>query len=345
MLFLKKTIKLASNALYGKLLENKRKRRLNTTFVSSEKLLRFHARSPLYSRAVDLGNDKFLVMKNKSKVFLDTPIYVGMVILQLSKYKVWDFYYNVLKKEFGDRVKLLYTDTDSLLVKITVGKGTKLQELLDNTILKDYIDRSNMGTLVEKDEKFNGNTDCLKSETGDDIIRSAVLVKPKLYSIETEKSRKVAVKGVNMRNIEDVVHSQFKNILKKPSEKVKRLQTQIRKKKTSMYTVRLTKTVLSAYENKRFWVNAYESYAFGHPDIQHLSGANDCTPLRFERSDVCTLPSTCKIIAGGNDDYDDLEELASDTDIDGIDTDCIDNPVVDETLCISAGKGINRKLE
>ena len=49
------------------------------------------------------------------------------------------------------------------------------------------------------------------------------------------------------------------------------------KKKTTMCTIRLTKTVLSAYENKRFWVNAYESHAYGHPDIQHLSGANDCT--------------------------------------------------------------------
>ena len=275
--FLKKTIKLASNAPYGKLLENKRKRRLNTTFVSSEKWLRYHARSPLYSRVVDLGNEKFLVMKHKSKIFLDTPIYVGMVILQLSKYKVWNFYYNVLKKKFGDRVKLLYTDTDSLLIKISVKKGTKLQELLDNTILNDYIDRSNMGTLVVNDETFAGDTDYLKSETGDDIIKSAVLVKPKLYSVETEKSRKVAVKGVDMRNIEDVVHEQFKNILKKPAEKVKRLQTQIRKKKTTMCTIRLTKTVLSAYENKRFWVNAYESHAYGHPDIQHLSGANDCT--------------------------------------------------------------------
>ena len=45
----------------------------------------------------------------------------------------------------------------------------------------------------------------------------------------------------------------------------------------TMCTIRLTKTVLSAYENKRFWVNAYESHAYGHPDIQHLSGANDCT--------------------------------------------------------------------
>ena len=38
-----------------------------------------------------------------------------------------------------------------------------------------------------------------------------------------------------------------------------------------MCNIRLTKTVLSAYENKRFWVNAQNL------DIQQLSGANDCT--------------------------------------------------------------------
>ena len=56
-----------------------------------------------------------------------------------------------------------------------------------------------------------------------------------------------------------------------------------------MCTIRLTKTVLSAYENKRFWVNAYKSYAYGHPTIRDLPGANDCVPLRFERHDVSKL--------------------------------------------------------
>ena len=221
-------------------------------------------------------------------------------------------------------------------------KGTKLQELLDNTILNTCIDRSNMGTLVEKDETFAGNTDYLKSETGDDIIKSAVLVKPKLYSIETEKSRKVAIKGINTRNIEDIVHKQFKNILKKPAEKVKRLQTQIRKKKTNMCTIRLTKTVLSAYENKRFWVNAYKSFGYGHPDIQHLPGANGCTPLRFDRPDVCKLTDVCKTTVDSSADNDDgcIED-----DIDGIDTDCIDNPIVKDSSCASGERGIKRKLE
>ena len=148
-----------------------------------------------------------------------------------------------------------------------------------------------------------------------------------------------------MRNIEDIVHEQFKNILKEPAEKVKRLQTQIRKKKTTMCTIRLTKTVLSAYENKRFWVNAYKSYGYGHPDIRHLAGANDCSPLRFDRPDVCKLSDECRTTVGCSEDIDGDCIQEHDDDIVGIDTDCIDDPIVKDSSSATGKKGMKRKLD
>ena len=41
-----------------------------------------------------------------------------MIILELSKYLMYDFYCNVLKKRYDDKIKLLFTDTDSLCVEI-----------------------------------------------------------------------------------------------------------------------------------------------------------------------------------------------------------------------------------
>ena len=54
----------------------------------------------------------------KDKLLLNRPIFVGMSILDLSKHLMYDYYYNDLKKQYGDACHLLYTDTDSLLLHI-----------------------------------------------------------------------------------------------------------------------------------------------------------------------------------------------------------------------------------
>ena len=120
-----------------------------------------------------------------------------------------------------------------------------------------------------------------------------------------------------------------------------------------MYTIKLSKTVLSAYENKRFWRNAYESYGYGHPDIQKYSGANGCTALRFNCPDVYKVGDEIGIIPDSNDDIGegdvDVDVFDVDNDIDDEENvdNCndIDKVIVADTLCMDEKRGVKRRLD
>ena len=58
------------------------------------------------------------VHSTKIKLKLKMPVYVGQVILDLSKHLMYDFWYNNIKAKYGENIQLLYTDTDSLMMLI-----------------------------------------------------------------------------------------------------------------------------------------------------------------------------------------------------------------------------------
>ena len=117
--FEKDLYKLMNNSVFGKTMENLRKR-VNVKLVRSheeDKLRRLIA-SPSFARANIFDDGLAAVEVHKSRLVLNRPVYVGMSILDLSKALMYDFYYGQLKNQYGERCQLLYTDTDSLLLEI-----------------------------------------------------------------------------------------------------------------------------------------------------------------------------------------------------------------------------------
>ena len=62
------------------------------------------------------GKDYAAIFEIKPVLVLNKPIYVGFTVLDLSKWKMHDFHYNFIKKNFD--AELLFTDTHSLTYEI-----------------------------------------------------------------------------------------------------------------------------------------------------------------------------------------------------------------------------------
>ena len=111
--FEKDFFKLMNNSVFGKTMENIRKRCNINLETDPDHFLRQTAKPTFVSCKIFHENLVAVHMK-KNFLLLDKPSYVGMCILDLSKVLMYDFHYNFIKAKYGDRAKLLFTDTDSL---------------------------------------------------------------------------------------------------------------------------------------------------------------------------------------------------------------------------------------
>lgn len=118
--FEKNFFKLMNNAVYGKTMENVEKRR-DIRLVShyenrrNSEGYRSLIAKPNFSGIEPFDNNLFGVELNKLETYHDKPIYIGVTVLELSKWLMYDFYYNFLVKEDKNLI-CCYMDTDSFII-------------------------------------------------------------------------------------------------------------------------------------------------------------------------------------------------------------------------------------
>ena len=87
--------------------------------ISSDKVAQKLAAKPNYDCCTIFDENLIAVHMKKTKLYFNKSLYLGMSILELSKSLMHDFHYNYIKTKYGDKAKLLFTDTDSLAYEIT----------------------------------------------------------------------------------------------------------------------------------------------------------------------------------------------------------------------------------
>ena len=113
--FEKVFFKLMINSVYGKKMENLRKR-INVKLVDNAEDILKYTNKPTYITRKIFGKDYAAIHEIKPVLLLNKSIYVGFTVLDLSKLKMYDFHYNFILNSFN--AELLFTDRDSLTYEI-----------------------------------------------------------------------------------------------------------------------------------------------------------------------------------------------------------------------------------
>ena len=115
--------------------------------------------------------------KNKSKN--NKPVYLGLLILEISKTILYELWYDYIKPKYQNNAKLCYTDTDSFIIPI---KTEDFYKDIGDDVEKRF-DTSNYEVNGELPTRKNKKvTGLMKIELGGKIITKFVVLRRKTYS-------------------------------------------------------------------------------------------------------------------------------------------------------------------
>ena len=115
--FEKDFFKLMNNSVFGKTIENIRKRQ-NIHLIDNRKKAVKLSSKPNFDRCTIFDRNLIAVHMKNTEVYFGKPVYVGQAILDLSKTLMFNFHYNYIRKKYHNKAELLFTDTDSLMYQI-----------------------------------------------------------------------------------------------------------------------------------------------------------------------------------------------------------------------------------
>jgi hypothetical protein len=262
--FEKDYYKLKNNSLYGKTMEDVRKRMDYKLIHSREEFDKLQVKPLFHSRDI-ITDDLIGVKMLKVNVKLDKPIYVGQAVLDYSKLEMYELFYETLPQcSLINKLKLLGGDTDSFFLEIHTSKDISLSDIFKE--LSCYIDTSNyplshpMYSIQNK-----AKLGCFKDESCGRAIEEIIMLRPKMYSLKFKNDVNTIkrAKGITRSVVTRLNHNEYRAVFEQLyTTKVD--MTVIQSRNHSLNTVTFRKRALCAWEDKRVWIDVNESLPHGN---------------------------------------------------------------------------------
>ena len=228
-----------------------------------------------------LEDEITIVQQHKRTVTLNKPIACGFTILENAKHIMYSFWYDVLKKKYGNSITLLLSDTDSFVYSVFSEDG--YQDLYDMKNLMDlsgYHKDTPLGRFLDlSNKKVPGK---FSDEKPLEIIKEVIALKPKMYSMITKKliclenhecnpecltGQCATAKGITKVAQRSYNHQHYKEVLSRRATLMATNKT-IRTFDHNLYTVKINKRGLSSYDDKKYILPCgIKTLSYGHYKI------------------------------------------------------------------------------
>ena len=276
--------KLMNNSAFGKMIEQVRKRQ-NVNLVFREDQAINLLKKPTVQQIIDIDENFSIYLMKKLNVQLNKPLYVGVSILDLSKYVMYDMHYNGIKSCYGDRARLMYMDTDSLIYHL------QTEDMYEDNLRNPFwFDNSKYDPNNPLFGRFfnNRNKDVLgkfKDEYANGIITHFVAPRPKMYALRSlkiakgnkrtasgkfkmEEMESKRAKGIGRVTVQKNTRmEEYWDSIRKGEQSFKTMKV-IRSRRHLLFTELLRKKAISALCNKRWALSSIYSLAHGHHEIE-----------------------------------------------------------------------------
>ena len=263
--------KLMNNAVYGKTIEDIRKRS-KVDIVKDKKRAKKLIAKPQFKGFQILDEDVTIVQSTKSKIILNKPIAVGFMVLENAKYVMNHFWYDVLKAKYEDQIKLLLSDTDSFIYAVnTEDAYHDLYNLREYMDLSGYSENTKLCKFQDiNNKKVPGK---FSDEKPNEIIKEVVALKPKMYSLltcsllENKQESHQTAKGITKVAQRSISHQDYLDTLKNIGTTMVTSKA-IRSFSHQLYSIEINKRGLSSYDDKKHILdNGIETLSYGHYKI------------------------------------------------------------------------------